>query len=356
MIPPAPTARLPVPLGRWAAGLLGADLPAETRATCQDCAMCVPEAKAHEPQRISFDPLSRCCTYRPHLPNFAVGAILADGDSFAVESVRQRIAEGDASPLGLRVDTAYQLIYQHARAAAFGRARQLRCPHQTESSQCGIWANRPAVCATWYCKHERGGLGGRLWAGLHSTLSAAERAVSLWCLQQLGFDSAAQRAAMDESNRDSVDAFALDRQPNPALAQRLWGGWLGREEAFYAACAEHSQALDWPAVEQISPQELALMAEQTRAIACEHADLNLPPRLRAGSFEVLGAVEGRLWLRSYSEFDTLEIAPDVMGLIARSDGRPTEEIAAEHQARTGQRPPRVLLRLLLDFGILVGEG
>ena len=353
MIEAAPTVSLPEPLGRWAMGLLGTALPAETRATCHDCVMCLPEGLPHDPQRIAFDPRIRCCTYRPHLPNFAVGAILAGGEAFAVESVRQRIAEGDASPLGLRVDAAYQLLYQHAKAASFGRARQLRCPHQDENSQCGIWANRPAVCATWYCKHERGGLGGRLWANLHSTLAAAERAVSLWCLRQLGFDSAAQRAAMDELNRDSVDAFTLDRQPNPALAHRLWGDWVGREEAFYAACAEQIRELHWPAVEQLGPQELALLAAETRALASEHADLNLPPRLRAGGFEVLGAVEGRLWLRSYSEFDTIEVAAEVMGLVARSDGRATEEIAAEHEACTGHRPPRVLLRMLLNFGILV---
>jgi hypothetical protein len=351
----APTTNLPEPLGRWTMGILGALPPAETRATCDDCAMVLSQDKPRDPQRISFDPRVRCCTFRPQLPNFAVGEILANrspSSAFATASIRKRIAEGDASPLGLRVDAAYQLIYRHASPAAFGRAQQLGCPHLDESGPCAIWASRPAVCATWYCKHQRGRLGSRFWASLHSTLAAAEQAASRWCLQELGFDGAAQRAAVDDLKQNVVDAFALDRRPNSTLALRLWGTWHGREESFYAACAELIRGRDWQALEQTS-QELAGMAAETRALAAEHADLSLPTRLRAGAFQVLGAVEGRLWLRSGSEFDTVEVAPEVIGLVARSDGRTAEEIAAEHEAATGQRPSRILLRMLLDYGILV---
>ena len=334
--------------------ILGALPPAETRATCHDCAMVLPQDEPRDLQRISFDPRVRCCSYRPQLPNFAVGEILANSSSssaFATASIRKRIAEGDASPLGLRVDAAYQLIYKHASAASFGRAQHLRCPHLEESGLCGIWASRPAVCATWFCKHERGRLGSRFWASLHSTLAAAEQVASRWCLEELGFDGVAQRAAVDDLKQSALDTFALDRRQNSTLALRLWGTWNGREESFYTACAELVRGRDWKALEETS-QEIAWMAAETRALAAEHADLSLPARLRAGTFQVLGAVEGRLWLRSESAFDTIEVAPEVMGLVARSDGRTAEEILAEHEAATGQRPPRVLLRMLLDYGIL----
>jgi hypothetical protein len=317
--------------------------------------MVLPQATPRDPPRISFDPLVRCCSYRPQLPNFAVGEILSNGSPsspFAATSIRRRIAEGDASPLGLRVDAAYQLVYQHASAASFGRARRLRCPHLEDSGLCAIWANRPAVCATWYCKHERGRLGGRFWASLHATLAAAEQTASRWCLQALGFDGAARRAAVDDLHKSAVDTFALDRLPDSARQSSLWGTWAGREEPFYAACAEHVRGRDWKALEQ-SNQELGLLAAETRALAAELADPSLPARLRAGGFQVLGAVEGRLWLHSGSRFDTVEVAPEVMGLLARSDGRTVEEIAAEHEAATGQRPSRILLRMLLDYGFLV---
>jgi hypothetical protein len=328
--------------------------PAEARATCQDCAMVLPQDTPRDPQRISFDPVVRCCSYRPHLPNFAVGEILSNAgpsSAFAAASIRKRIAEGDASPLGLRVDAAYQLVYRHA-SASFGRAQRLRCPHLEDSGSCAIWAYRPAVCATWYCKHERGRLGRRFWASLRSTLAAAERATSRWCLQALGFDGAAQQAAVEDLQQDVVDRFALDRLPDSARQSRVWGAWTGREESFYAACAERVRGRDWQAIEQ-GDQELGCMAAETRARAAELTDPGLPARLRAGGFQVLGAAEGRLWLHSGSEFDTVEVAPEVMGLVARSDGRTVEEIVAEHEVATGQRPSRVLLRMLLDYGILV---
>jgi Fe-S-cluster containining protein len=335
--------------------MLGALPPAEMRASCHDCAMVLPQDKLGELQRISFAPEVRCCSFRPQLPNFAVGEIFANrgpASALALASVRQRIAEGDASPLGLRVDAAYQLIYRHASSAAFGRAQRLRCPHLDPSGPCAIWASRPAVCATWFCKHERGCLGSRLWASLHSTLAAAEQVASRWCLQELGFDVAARQAAADAMKQSTLDAFALDRRPNASLAPRLWGAWHGREEAFYVACAELIRGREWTALEQTS-LELAEMAAETRAVAAEHGDLSLPTRLRAGVFQVLGAVEGRLWLRSGSEFDTVEVAPEVIGLLARANGRTAEEIVAEHERATGQRPSRVLLRMLLDYGILV---
>ncbi len=338
-------APLPAPLGGWVQGMLDGLPPRERGATCDDCAMCPPPGLPSSPQRIVFHPETRCCTYRPRIPNYAVGALLADpaypADSPARTSIQQRIAEGDASPLALRVDAAYQLVYWHANGPSFGRARQLRCPHQEADQKCGIWAHRPAICATWHCKHDRGALGGALWGALHGALARAEEVVSLWCLGELGFDGAARRLNLDDLGRDAVDAPALDRQPDPERQQALWGDWLDREEAFYRACAERAATLDWAAIERLAGQELALLADAARELAARHADLALPERLRTGRFEVLGLTAGQLWLKSYSEFDTLEMAPELMDLVARCDGRPTAEILDEHQSRHGRRPPPV---------------
>jgi hypothetical protein len=317
--------------------------------------MCAAEGAPAPPQRIVFSKAVRCCTYRPQLSNFAVGAVLAGSGESAVAaqaSIRQRLAEGEATPMGLRINAAYQLVYRHANASSFGRAEQLRCPHQTTAGQCSIWAQRPAVCATWHCKYERGEVAARMWRSLHQTLAVAEHAAALWCLQELGFDTQARRAALDDLARDQLDAYAVDRRIDEARAQRLWGEWAGREPAFFAACAEKVATLEWSAIEQQCGQELTLLAAQTRDLHEQHLDLSLPQALRAGRFEVLGSTEGRLWLRSYSEFDTLEVAPELMVLVARCDGRGTQAICAEHEAATGQRPSRVLLRMLLDFAVL----
>src|ERR1700719_3036940 len=85
---------------RWMSDLLGGAIPAETRATCDDCAMC----NHLEPGVESFDPGVKCCTYVPVLANFLVGQVLADPDDRTAvgrASVEARIAKRTAvTPLG----------------------------------------------------------------------------------------------------------------------------------------------------------------------------------------------------------------------------------------------------------------
>ena len=77
---------LPPLYARWTDELLGGPIPAETRATCLDCAMWVKEGRnpaAYDPftgQEISFLPSTKCCTYVPSLPNFLAGGVLLDED------------------------------------------------------------------------------------------------------------------------------------------------------------------------------------------------------------------------------------------------------------------------------------
>jgi len=339
---------LPAPLERWAAELLAAAPPHERHATCSSCAMCAPPAAA--PRRIRFAPQLRCCTYRPQLANHLAGRVLLDPARRGQLDVR--LAAGEATPLGLRVATPYQLLYRHASAQSFGRAERLRCPHLQADGDCGIWGQRPAVCATWFCKHERGALGARLWASLRDCFAAAERLLALWCLDQLGFDGATQREAWAAYEQDQFDPTALDGEPAPDTTRRLWGDWQGREVEFYRSCAEIVAPLHWSAVERIGGSELASLAARAREAARAHDELALPAALGTGRFDVVGAHAGRLCLQTYSEFDPLEVSPDVLALAARCDGRSPEAISAEHAAATGRSPGRRLLRMLLDFGVL----
>lgn len=349
---PAP---LPAPLARWAAELLGAPPAAERLATCGHCAMCARDDAPGLPQRIVFDPLTRCCTYLPFVPNYLAGAILSDPAVSATgrESLLQRMARGHATPLGLRIDAAFQLLYQHARAPAFGRGVALRCPHHQQDGGCGIWQHRPAVCATWHCKHERGALGDRLWQALNRAFGAAEQALALGCLQALDWPEHLLSDALAELHRDDLDAAALDGRRDPERDSRLWGPWLGREADFYRACADKALDLGWADVQAMGGSSLEALAAEVRQAGRAHAETALPAQLRCGRFEVVGAQAGRLWLVTYSSFDPLEVGPEVLALAARCDGRSTAAIVDEHEAATGHRASRTLLRALLDHGVLL---
>lgn len=348
---PARIAQLPAPLDAWAAELLAAPPPNERHATCDRCAMCAsPGGDAPPPQRVRFSPQVRCCTYRPQLVNHLLGRLLAVEP--VATTLAARLSDGETTPLGLRVAPAYQLLYRHASAQSFGRAESLRCPHVRDDGRCDIWSARPAVCATWFCKHERGALGGRLWTSLRDCFVAAERALALWCLGELGLGGTVQREALAAWEQDRFDPDALDGRSDPENVARLWGEWAGREVAFYRACADAVAGLGWADVERIGGSELASLAARAREASLAHEDLSLPAGLATGRFSVTGSHQGRVCLQTYSEFDPLEVSPDVLALVARCDGGSPDEVAEAHAAAGGRRPDRRLLRTLVDFGVL----
>ncbi len=91
-----------------------------------------------------FRPDVKCCSFFPHLPNFAVGGILNDTSpetDIGRHSVEARIAaKVGVTPFGLDAPATYALLYAQADHA-FGVARGLRCPHYIEAGGlCGILA------------------------------------------------------------------------------------------------------------------------------------------------------------------------------------------------------------------------
>ena len=145
---------LPDLYSRWVTDWLGAPPPEEPLATCADCAMCVKGDGRTPTASYFFEPEMKCCVYQPSLPNFLAGR------SVGVDTVRARIEAGiGVGPLVLERPPSYDLVHRHTINAA-GRTKALRCPHfVTADGTCGIWENRDALCATWFCRHVRGRTG-----------------------------------------------------------------------------------------------------------------------------------------------------------------------------------------------------
>jgi hypothetical protein len=144
---------LPPLYARWMAELLAGPIPDETAATCDRCAMCVPDAAR------SFRPDTKCCTFLPTLHNFLVGRVLADSDPESATGRATVIARMQkkvgVNPLGLGPTRAHNLIYEDGGHAVFGKSRALLCPHYLDG-MCGVWKHRESTCATWFCKYVRG--------------------------------------------------------------------------------------------------------------------------------------------------------------------------------------------------------
>ena len=313
--------------------LLGDPIPPESRATCDDCAMCAPPGETPDPGIHYFSPRVKCCSYQPRLANFLVGRILEDSDFSVSEgrsTIERRIDAGvGVSPLGLDQSKKYGVLYKNG-LAGFGRAESLRCPHYLDEGggRCGIWRNRNSVCTTWFCKHERGGVGLEFWSRVRDLLSNIETDLAAWCVAESNLGLEQMEAVFPTrrrpNERDGLTVADVDGVADPKLARRLWGRWLGREREYYVACAERVSPFSWKEVERIAGPTVAVRARLVRRAFEALNSQDLPDRLAAGGFQVMSSGREGVRVVGYSDSDPLELTPDVFDILPYFDGRPVE--------------------------------
>jgi hypothetical protein len=318
------TAGLPRLYESWANELLGAPIPAETAATCESCAM-VPETEDDGP---GFRPTLKCCTYMPRLWNFLVGAILLDQDPEAAAgraTIEARVRNGVVTPLGLMKDAAYDALYNVDRS--FGNDPRLLCPHYLDEHGgiCSIWRYRESTCTTYYCKVVRGAVGAAFWAQLKQLLLLAEQSLSAWCVAQLGL------------TRDEATA---------------WGEWRGRELEFFRECARLVDGMAWPDVVAVGGAELVAQADLTRAAFARLVSSADPERPKVALVQIEPRGPGRVRLSTYSDSDALDAPTELANLLPYFDGRPMREALSEIQRREHITMNPLLVRKLIDFGVL----
>lgn len=353
------TTPLPPLHARWIESAIGTELPAETRATCDHCAMLPDGDSGPIPPEPIFT-RARCCTYHPSLHNFLVGLILADASPEAAvgrDRVRAAIRERrGATPLGLRPDAAWSLRYDAAsRHDRFGRADELACPYLSDDDRCSIWRHRNAVCATWFCKYVDGHFGMELWTPLRGLLMVAEEKLALHCLVTLAPDA----TAIDElwvgtrKARPPAPATGADGRIDAGLARRLWGPWFGREEELYLACGELVAAMDWANIRAVCGPDLARAEILAREAVARAAAPRRTETLYAIRIEHHPLENGRVSLRSpLVPYDPVRVSPEIAGALHEFDGRPTAEVLPL-LARRGIDLDEALIGRLMRHGVLL---
>jgi Fe-S-cluster containining protein len=362
MIDLSSTSELLPPLyAQWVDELLEGSIPRESRATCDDCAMCAHGEEQQGPQTDYFDPVIKCCTYVPVLHNFLTGRILSDDDPAAAlgrSTVEKRIKEGVAvTPLGLGQPPVFSLLYESSDTA-FGRSRNLRCPHYIEDGgRCGVWRHRESTCATWFCKHIRGSVGYAFWhQSLHQLLMAVENELAHWAVLELDpGDEALRRLLTDESKARSkpVTGEAIDNRVDPESYAKLWGDWLGREGEFFVECAGLVNPLSWDDVLAVTGSEVRGWARLTKDAYRRMTSDEVPPALKVGAMHLVKITRDMTRVSSYSSFDPVDIPSPVMESLHFFDGRPTDDAIAAIAGEKGIRLDPSLVRKMVDFALLV---
>jgi hypothetical protein len=354
-LPATPERTLPRLYGRWLDALLGAPVAVESKATCGACPMS--PAEGAPTRRQPFDGRLKCCTYFPILPNYLVGAALAEaacGHPLLALVRGERPGEATVSPLGVSPSTRYGLLYAHG-LPGFGTDAGLRCPYLVEAGEgsggtaCSIWPHRQSACATWYCRFERGRSGSAFWTQAYQLLSRIEEALRWWCVLAEGFapDTLRALAYAQHGATGETDAASI-----PAGGPGAWGERWGQAEAFYGACARRVASLSWDDVRRLGGPEVDLHG---RLLADAHAALAapLPERLRLREFSVIAAGPAGAEVVSHSRYDPLLLPPSLLPHLHVFRGQPAAEALAE-LAEAGLALPPEGLRALVDYGVLEG--
>ncbi|MBN1206843.1 MAG: hypothetical protein JXB05_18310 [Myxococcaceae bacterium] len=314
-------------------------MPVEAKATCSSCAMC----EAANPLRIDavdgvnrfFRPDTKCCTYHPRLPNYLVGAILADEDAAMAEGrrrIQDKIAHGvGVNPQWIKAPARYNLLYSNARQV-FGRTEALRCPYyQSQGGLCTIWRYREAVCSTYFCKYVAGADGRKFWMTLKTWLTLAEIQLSRYALLQLLPDYVLLGKDKADASSGPLTIEDLDdkRLPEKDYAE-LWHPWVGRELEFYRRCFESVRALSSEEFENL----LGLDGVVEQAVLKRVHEASVAPRLPKTlklnpSATIQWLPDGSLAMASYSEFDAVALPGAAYALLVEFTGKePVEAVRA----------------------------
>lgn len=342
---------------RWLeAAAAGRSLPREPEANCADCTMCKPHSEPLTSIDVLFDDRSTCCTIIPHIQNYRLGQMLAaklPGDA----RLRERLASRRGlTPLGLGHTVEQAAADARMRKNhAFGTDVRNRCPYYDEvASGCTVWHLRPSLCSTWHCRYERGQRSQKVWLALRDLLNMAERALSRWCLQEVGLDETAF-AYLFPAAIGSLPATAFPRTDfeDERSYQRGWANYFGREEEFFAACAEVSAGVDWDQLRQRMGSE-GLLAEKLLQGALDAlTEDQLPERLEpVAPKAAVRSGAGKVRVRSYSSYDIRDWPQDLLLALREMPASSPEAMRSELQTQHGLNIDNETLARLLDFGLL----
>lgn len=354
---------LPTPYSGWLTEVLGRAAPTENAVDCASCSMCGDGQSRSEEVYSQFRPDTKCCTYWPKIPNFSVGGILSDETldlRLGRQIIERQIEASDfASPLGLFPSLAWQAQHDRGQEVEFGNSEALRCPYYiVEGGLCGVWKHRNAVCATYFCKFDRGALGHRFWRSLRDWLTAIEQDLSIWCVSEVGLDTAAVSLLLEGAVAGGVprEIRRLDGTAASDLHKRAWGSWLLTKPEFFRQCFRLTQGLRITKVRAIcGPRVRALetvLTDNWRALKKR----GLPDRLRVGPFAVSGRRAGQRQLVTYLQTDPLGVSDELFEAIQEFDGRLTSVVRRSLEARVGISLTANLLRALCDAELLVDAG
>ncbi len=323
---PSLRSQMPEVYRAWLPPLFDRDAPEEPRATCSDCAMCSAGRQAPDGLEAGFfSPDIKCCSYHPTLPNYLVGAALADtsperaaGQKRLRDKIEKRVG---VTSVWLAAPRKYLVLYEAARSSSFGRSESLLCPYfDRDAKNCSIWPYRESVCATFFCKYGAGANGQAFWRALKRYLTHVEEALAKHASTVVRGTPPPPELPRLQLTQEDLE----DKPPTRADYASFWGDHVGREEAFYLACADVVRGLGEDDIERIVHDETGkgLLADATATYEATLAP-KLAPRLALNPTLKKHPTATGVGVTSYSVYDPLFLTQDLYDALSEFSAKET---------------------------------
>ena len=101
-----------------------------------------------------FSPKTKCCTFKPIVPNYLVGGILTE--SKTKTKIHSYVELGNKiTPLGYFPSTQELQDYAAIIPDKFGIEESVQC-ELLDNGNCSIWQHRNNICSTYFCHYFKG--------------------------------------------------------------------------------------------------------------------------------------------------------------------------------------------------------
>jgi len=333
-------------------------IPRETSAACQDCVMLPDPTNEHPGPDLTYSPASKCCTYFPDIPNYLVGAILAETDPTyqdAQTRLKNQIrAKISTSPFGLERPRKYTVLV-HNTPDFFGKSQLLICPFfASDHGRCTLWPYLTATCRTWFCKYDRGQEGLEFWRDLRAYWDYLQKILSRYVLHQ--FEFAPERILRSSRNPMALTVEELDgRAQSPEQYAQAWGSWVDREEEFYQKAFEQVSALTPEIFNTLIGIGHTIRLNQVMVRHEKMINPDPPPYLKRNpDMRVQKTRHGTYIVSAYLPRDAVELTQRLYAVLDYFDGRLPVDAVIQSLAQQQQMIPDAdLLLSLYHLRILI---
>tara|TARA_Y100001935_G_scaffold255367_1_gene267986 strand:- start:3016 stop:4074 length:1059 start_codon:yes stop_codon:yes gene_type:complete len=207
-------------------------IPVEQYADCSNCNMCKPTTIV-EDQRF-FSPVTKCCTFKPIVPNYLVGGILIDSKKPTKIHTYVDIGE-KITPLGYFPSTKELQDYAAIIPDKFGMDDRVQC-ELLDDGNCSIWQHRNSICSTYFCHYFKGFHGKQFWEDVRDFLQFVEETLSAYCCMMLDIPVHYLKQSTTNFFINVQEATQHNGRISKLTDADMWGPWETKRDSFFKEC------------------------------------------------------------------------------------------------------------------------